>query len=845
MASLKAIILVLTGVSFLVSCSGGGSGGAEGDARPPAKKPVLVDRPVVPEQGPFVVQGPDSIQLHVPAGAQGSPESILLHKGSAQDIQEGQETVVSPVVRINLLDGHSVQAKREITLRIPLGMVPVVPTRLMAKVRLSTGVVLPVLGVWNSTEQSYDIPLASLVDGWSLAVVQKEDAKILRTSQQNFFTSLGWLTDLNWETCDWSAVIHNDMTEEDVSLKILPEAKRVCESLSALGVRAPRLWVTEQGGIKSRILHVVNTSSFFSHNPLDEDDEYLSNASEEEMLALGQMYISYRQYEDLNRQHGITLGNILIHELFHGVQWGYDLRYGRQGNITSLKAYNEGTSTPLGQTYQQYLSISGPRAIARDLGNGEHMYLDEAVDSPWSKYYTKQSFFAYVASRWNQGSFSYVHQLYEQMAVSAYAHPNLSVKEYLPLYRDGMDKAFRNEFGKSLRDIYSEFAEDRAFVHSPASVLHKIDQGLKRFTLAETLFANEIKSLDYILSGNTRVEYTDIAPLSMRVMKILPPADLCTTDCPAENILYIKMGISGLDESSQDFRIVTYAVDATTQEAIPQSRREIRSLRDPVAFKVPRGKLWHHVVLIMNASVSDHSIGFTAQGHAGIDYVLPQDVTTGDSVAIYGAGFGEAQGGAQVLCDSHQLTVSSWSAKRIQVVIPPEVPSKKCQLFIRWGALETNKVLLNIRSSGLSQYKIYLDFDSRAISGKRITLPIFVANKKVTFRYSESGKHGEEDYTLSLNGEGSYDGKIIQISGSVIISTKHQMTIGKDIVVTTEKESMTFKNANGKWVMNIFLPGKTESSSAHYIYHREEPRQPPTHIELQHDPDVQIWDWVE
>ncbi len=752
---------------------------------------------------------------------------------------------MSPVVRINLLDGHSVQTKREMTLKIPLGMVPVVPAKLMAKVRLSTGVVLPLLGVWNSAEQSYDIPLASLVDGWSLAVVQKEDAKILSTSQQNFLTTLGWLTDLNWETCDWSAVIHNDMTEEEVSLKILPEAKRVCESLSALGVRAPRLWVTEQGGMKSRILHVVNSASFFSHNPLDENDEYLSNASEEEMLALGQMYISYRQYEDLNRQYGITLRNILIHELFHGVQWGYDLRYGRQGNITSLKAYNEGTSTPLGQTYQQYLSISGPRAIARDLGNGEHMYLDEAVDSPWSKYYTKQSFFAYVASRWNQGSFSYVHQLYEQMAVSAYAHPNLSVNEYLPLYREGMDKAFHNEFRKSLRDIYFEFAEDRAFIHSPASVLHKIDQGLKRFTLAETLFENEIKSLDYILSGDVRVEYEDIAPLSMRVMKVLPPADLCTNDCPAENIFYIKMGISGLDEGSQDFRIVTYAVDTTTQEAILQSRRELKNLREPVAFKVPRGKLWHHLVFIMNASVGDHAIRFIAQGNAGIDYVLPQDTTAGDTVTIYGAGFGEEQGRAQVLCDSHQMTVSSWSAKRIQVVIPSGIPSKRCQLFIRWGAVETNKVLLNIRSSGLSQYKIYLDFYSRAISSKRITLPIFVDNKKLTFNYSESGKSEEEDYTLSINGEGSYDGSIVQISGSIVISTKQQMKVANDIVLTTEEESMVFKNANGKWVMNIFFPGKTENSSAHYIYHREEPRLPSTHFELQHDPDVLIWDWIE
>lgn len=843
--------MLFAGLTSLIlsSCSSGGGGQNSGPTGNPHKKPAHNERPQVDLQEAYQISGPNKETISVPKGGNLGSESVVASQGQTKDIVQKNEIAVSKVLTIKTSTIDYLSAAEMIQVQIPVTSAQALaqPEKLTGKVRLSTGAIFPVKGVFDPQKRTYTLPLAGIMTDWSIGVVINPKQKTISSEHSDIAKTMGWLTELKWETCEWEAVIHNDMTEADVQSKILPDAKTACEALDSLGVRAPRLWVVERNSQKMRVFHVIDDGSYFSGNGADDKPDYLANATEEEMLALGQMYISYKQYEDLKARFGIELGNILIHELFHGVQWGYDIRFGRQDKITSLKAYYEGTATPIGQTYQFQNTVNGPDVAARDLRDGEFMALDSAVDDPFLNYYKKQTFFAYVAKKFNGGSFSYTHQLFEQLAMSAYPHVNKTIAEYLPLYRQGMNTAFLSEFNKPLSDIYYEFAEDRALIHSPGSVIHKVDLESKPYTLSENFFEKKISNIDYVIENTTEVKYEGIEPLSMRVMKVILPMDLCVSNCPPETFVDLKIKLNGFDPNSSDFKLVTYAMDMTTQKVIASSRREITDILSPVRFSTPRGKTISHVVLIMNGSTLAQKLDFYATSGAVIDYTLQTDAKTGDIIELHGSGFGDEQKDSQVIWNKHSLKVLSWSDSTIQVEVTSNLETKKAPLHVRIGGKETNKIDINIRNTSLNSYKLQMAYDSRAISKGSMILPISVTNGRVTFSYNESGLDNGDEYTLEMSGDGSYDGTTIRISGIIKIRTQNEYFNGTHKIVTTEQEDIEFGDANGKWSMNIFFPGKTGQNRAHYIYHQTNPHPDieDTHFELDPDPDVQIWEWAE
>ena len=143
------------------------------------------------------------------------------------------------------------------------------------------------------------------------------------------------------------------------------------------------------------------------------------------MSALGQIYIDYGQYQTLHATYGVTLENIAIHEMLHGVQAGYDIRNvwvnaGTAGHPiwrNPRKAYMEGTSTPVGQTFQEKNSISGPDLSVRRLHEGEFAFLNERIDEYKYNFYTKQDLFAWLASKYFNGNWSYAHLMFEQLGL--------------------------------------------------------------------------------------------------------------------------------------------------------------------------------------------------------------------------------------------------------------------------------------------------------------------------------------------------------------------------------------------------------------------------------------------
>lgn len=176
-------------------------------------------------------------------------------------------------------------------------------------------------------------------------------------------------------------VNHTTMSEADIKEKILPVMWDASEELSKAGLRSPKIYIDPRLTPKARVVHLIggvgpnDGGSHFGAGVIEyvngtwtysEDKSTFSTTlfDDDQLSALGQMYVNYDQYVSLNQQFGVSPGNIVIHELYQAVQYGYDVRKLQK----SLAAYIKGTAPPLDQTYQDTGgSITGPSISVRDL----------------------------------------------------------------------------------------------------------------------------------------------------------------------------------------------------------------------------------------------------------------------------------------------------------------------------------------------------------------------------------------------------------------------------------------------------------------------------------------------
>ncbi|MFP5519183.1 MAG: IPT/TIG domain-containing protein [Bdellovibrionia bacterium] len=823
--SALTLIVVLSWGLSACSPAGGGSSSSPANNKPSEK--------VYPA---YEVSGPSGEKIQVPAGSPVAATEIQISKILDKEILEKGETPVAKSFEIKLNNNAEVSANKSITVNIPITSLKGSPENIYAKVRLSTGQLVPAWGELSDDLTSYSLTLPKVIAGWKVGLVTHPGVRHFISTQK--ISPLGWLTEMEWQTCEWQAIVHNSTSAADVEDRILPSAKDACEKLQSLGLRSPRLWVANANESPRRVLHVIDGGSFYSANPVDNQNAYVQNATEHEMLALGQMYISYDQYLDLNQKYSISLENIISHELFHAVQYGYDIRMKLENNIHTLKAYFEGTATTIGQTVQDMASLTSNMISVRDLRDGEHMYLDSSVDEPKADIYRKQSFFAFVAKKYGGGSFAYTHQLFEQLAMSARGlNKNNTQDDFLSAYRSGMNTAFQNVFNKRLSEIYYDFAEERAFKQTRELQFHKIDLQLKTNTLAEDLFKEAIPHLDTVTEGNSLLELEALAPLTTKAVRIIVPLALCNPNCPKEDSLEIKFRASG-----DRYKVVFYA--ATPEgKMIEKSRKEYSQIPEKINFTSPRGKNWHYVMLVMNGS-QELPLKFVASTGAFIDYILPTDAKTGDTITIHGVGFGAQQKSSYVLWSEQKLKIKSWSDTRIEVLATPELESKKAPMNVIVDGKKTNGIDVEIRNTTKEVYTLRMVYFSRAIARSGFDFPIYVKNGIVEFDYSEQGVDNGDQYWLRFKGKGTYDGKNIQFSGTLDIETYYEFQQPDGLAIRREWDQMVFTNAKGRWTMNIFFPGETDSSYGHYKLEQRYPRTEPQIFEQDHDPDISLWEWI-
>jgi hypothetical protein len=457
---------------------------------------VQSDQPLIAQQlfGSVTVLSavPPGVQLQAVSGPGGSylvpadqsdrsGARTTLSSAPTDGLVEPGQTLRSDAISVSVTGGAPLTGDGYFKLSVPLSSTPADPSRLLLNVRTRTSALLPVLGRYNAATRAYEVEVPGVDNGWVVAVVESSGVSLVAGEPPDT-SAAGWLTPPEWESCEFVAVVHNNAaTAAQVRNTYLPTARSVCVALSGAGFRSPRLYLDRRRSPAARIVHVKNgVGSMFTSSLPDQDPNFvLSDLNEDQMLLLGQMYVDPQQLAQLSASYGVTLGNIFIHELFHAVQWGYDIRFtyvneGTQQNPvwrSPLKAYYEGTATPVGQTWQTVSSVTGPSVHVRALHGGEYAYLDQPIDDFRADYYTKQDFFVWIGRQYGNNSFSYLERMLEQMGLDTTARYNLTLDQYVELYRQAADVVFRTLFSKGYSEIYTEFALDRLYRHSASAIL--------------------------------------------------------------------------------------------------------------------------------------------------------------------------------------------------------------------------------------------------------------------------------------------------------------------------------------------------------------------------------------
>jgi len=432
------------------------------------------------------VAGPQGVLIDLADQSERGGSAVTLISTDSSNIVASGERSVSPVIEIDISGPETMTGDGFFKVTIPITAAEFEPDQLIGKTKVKGGEIFPVYGFYDADNQEYELELAALEEGWIIGVVESDLFEVIEADGSQL---RNWLTPTDWKTCEYKAIRHRTQTDPAVAENvvkdvIIPAMEAICTELSGAGFRSPRLWIDVRHDPDARIVHIHPVGGSYFSVPWvfkgEQVDREEGDLNEDQMHKLGQVHVGYAQFQDLKNRFGIEMKNILIHEMFHSVQSGYDIRTNwkrlKRGDDTrwsdSLKAFKEGTATTIGQTYQEYGTITGPDVAVRRLHEAKERavlnypidnYLaTETIESGGKEYdrtdwYTKQDFFAWLAKEYKNGSYAYLHLLFERLGYETHGKFGLSHDKYALIYRQAADAYFRANFPDGFSKLYEKF----------------------------------------------------------------------------------------------------------------------------------------------------------------------------------------------------------------------------------------------------------------------------------------------------------------------------------------------------------------------------------------------------
>ncbi len=503
-----------------------------------------------------IIDGPAGTTISLPSEVTELETQITVSENTSADIVSYDEQPASVAVKINTGNQDFVAGNTEYKIAFPVTLNVDDPSRLRVMVQMTDGLVLPVIGDYNSSSKNYTIKTFGLANNWIMGVVSGNPISTIRSKTRQvssqFSTKIAassWPS-LDYDIADLSKTEPSPLTKTMIQSDILPIARDVLITLQSAGFSAPLLQQTTNGAYE---MYLIDTD--MGHRaPKDASYYYPPDAN-----LLGKVYIFYKTYiPDYNSISTWTLKNVIMHETFHAVQFGYKYRFGSvaatpdNGNyvFSTAAAYQEGTASVMGETYQVTGKIDTSE-IHVDHDPSVHL-LDKAVDdTETSTPYSKQDFFAFLAKRYfaSEG-LAYLHPMFGYIAASASGTWGSTKDEYLLMYRQGLD-LFLASKGLTLPEVYTEYAMQRLYLHEPAYLIRKNEQTDDLFaakTLAYTLLTTDSsyknwESKLYYDFQYDPISFTSIKPLSSAAATLIVPTNL--PDSMKEGTLPLKIVLTG------------------------------------------------------------------------------------------------------------------------------------------------------------------------------------------------------------------------------------------------------------------------------------------------------------
>ena len=572
-----------------------------------------------------VVTGPGGTTITLPSGGRTPNTPVTITTGNGADLPKSGETLVSTVIKVNVGgEGVSTGASGYLV-KIPVTGTVSDPEKLVLKVQTSVGPVYPVAGIYDAGTKIFTAELMQLWDGWTMGVVTNPNLQVLNSvpGESPAVESLGWETPEDWRTCSWKIVNLAFSASTSYRTGITQALSTTCDHLRNARFRSPKLWIDGRYPPPRRIAWLVQgtgehdpRTSFRSKKQEDEASFSMVGFNDEQMQSLGQLYFNWDEYQTDVAPNGWSYGHIVIHELFHAVQTGYDVR-GRVWETTSYngkevqndtrKWYKEGTSTLVAMTYQTNPNglYGGEVTVRPDWEPGSLAVILESFVGDQT--YARQDFFAYVAKRYNAGKLLDLRNLFQDLGDFTWNQFGKTDDEYRTLYRRAMDKHYTEAFGVTLPDLYTNFAVDRAYRHTEPALLRDVDRALPKGSLDRTIFRGLVVGAmqDLVTSWDpSRTPFvTELNSLYIGGLKPLQTWAIKVTVPPAAQTagsLPITFALSGAPLGHQGVRIFVFR--ESNGVMVTGGETEVTDISQPVNVPV-NSSIQTLTILVVNGSV--------------------------------------------------------------------------------------------------------------------------------------------------------------------------------------------------------------------------------------------------
>lgn len=376
---------------------------------------------------------------------------------------------------------------------------------------------------------------------------------------------------------------------------VATNARRAGNDYQALGFRAPHLYL-QAPNAATRACSGTTQSVYFVHmvyaggsyfQPLDPAENLDVDTLAGVGAKFGRLYVDANRLDD-NATDGLgTVEASVAHEMFHGIQAGYEFSRSR----ARVEGIKEGSAATIGITLDgDGDSLSEP--IVRSFADEIFPLATYLLNHSASYRYSNQDFFAYVSRAYNLASFDWLPTYFaaHRNAVVALATAAAqNTPPYATIYtalETGLQNGISSEL--TLAEVYFDFVVNRLVEHNADSQFGRAGETVAPGTLATNLLLGNTGLL-VSLSGdpdtlNVSKTSNRMGSYSTRVFKIKPTeasddaengVKLTVTITPSSGSVgsgilvnhYRAGSAAGIEASSGSFQIRNWG-KTTTDEII-------------------------------------------------------------------------------------------------------------------------------------------------------------------------------------------------------------------------------------------------------------------------------------